>query len=202
MKGVAIVQEKGGVGKTTLCHLLALGAAWNNVPAYLIHTDNRKPVTVDRRPYGYYDARNPSRLVELVDSMIDEEGLCIIDGGGNRPDFDRWIAGCVNLVIIPITPDIESVNIGLVHREKLLRYRAGNVKFLLNCVSNNYWERTRDEREYFRDIPDNRILGRLGKVAAVKRLRENDDGPFATPPTPVNKLARQFFKLVNSELNV
>ena len=26
MKGVAIVQEKGGMGKTTLCHLLALGA--------------------------------------------------------------------------------------------------------------------------------------------------------------------------------
>lgn len=149
MKGVAIVQEKGGVGKSTLCHLLALGAAWNKVPAYLIHTDNRKPVEVNGRPYGYYDGRNPTRLIQLVDSVIEEEGLCIIDGGGNRPDFDRWIASCVNLVIIPITPDIEAVNIGLVHREKMLRYRASNVIFLLNSVSNNYWERTRDEREYF-----------------------------------------------------
>ena len=202
MKGVAIVQEKGGVGKTTLCHLLALGAAWNKVPAYLMHTDNRPPIQVTGRPYGYHDARNPSALVTLIDSIVEEEGLCIIDGGGNRPDFDQWIASCVNLVIVPVTPDIEAVNIALAHRERLVCYGASNVQFLLNTVSNHQRERARDNREYFRHIPDELILGRLGKVAAVKRLREDDKSNFVTPPTPVNNLARKLFRLTNKELQI
>ncbi|WP_221900511.1 hypothetical protein [Bathymodiolus platifrons methanotrophic gill symbiont] len=42
MKGIAIVGTKGGVGKTSIAHLLALGAAWKNTPAYLMHTDDRE----------------------------------------------------------------------------------------------------------------------------------------------------------------
>ena len=102
--------------------------------------------------------------------MIEGEDLCIIDGGGNRPDFDQWIANCVNLVIMPITPDSEAVDIGLAHRERLMCYGACNVKFLLNSLSSNWREKARDEREYFHKIPNDLVLGRLAKVAAVKRL--------------------------------
>ena len=53
MRGVALTQRKGGAGKTVLSHALALGASWHNVPAYLMHTDNREPLKVNGRPYMY-----------------------------------------------------------------------------------------------------------------------------------------------------
>ena len=50
MRGVALTQRKDGSGKTVLSHALALGASWHNVPAYLMHTDNREPLKVNGRP--------------------------------------------------------------------------------------------------------------------------------------------------------
>jgi hypothetical protein len=46
-------------------------------------------------------------------AVVNEDGLCIIDSDGNRPDFDRWIADSVDLVLIPVTPDPEGVVLGL-----------------------------------------------------------------------------------------
>lgn len=53
MKGVAVLSDKGGCGKSTICHLLTLGAAWRGTPAYMFHTDQREPMKVDGRPYAY-----------------------------------------------------------------------------------------------------------------------------------------------------
>lgn len=200
MKGIAIAQEKGGVGKTTLCHLLALGAYWYKQQAYLMHTDNREPITVNGRPYVYHDAREPDRLSKLIDSVINKDGICIVDSGGNRPEFDKWVSQSVDLVVIPVVPDYEAVMLGIRHRENLIRYGAKNVKFLLNGVSSNFNERQRDQREYFDLLFDDDIAGKIGKVAAVKRLRESDSNAFSTPPTNVNNLARKLYKIVNAEL--
>ena len=202
MKGVAIVGEKGGVGKTTLCHLLALGAYWRKEQAYLMHTDNRDPIRVSGRPYGYYDARDPEKLSTLISSALNEDGLCIIDSGGNRPEFDKWVSQSVDLVIIPVIPDSESVLLGLEQMERLKKYGAENVRFLLNSVSSNQNERLRDDREYFNLIKKDQIIGKIGKVAAVKRLRESDKDKFITPPSNVNNLSRKFYKIVNEELNI
>ena len=89
MRGIALTQRKGGSGKTALSHALALGASWHNVPAYLMHTDNREPLKVNGRPYMYYDARKPETLQTLVNAAINTDGLCIIDSAGNRPELKR-----------------------------------------------------------------------------------------------------------------
>jgi len=201
MKGVAIVSTKGGVGKTTLSHLLALGAAWKNIPAYLMHTDDRSPIAVNGRPYAYYDARDPNTLSTLMGAVINEDGLCIIDSGGNRPDFDRWIADSVDLVLIPVTPDPEAVDLALEHMARLSSYGSNNIRFVLNTVSSNKNEKLRDTTEYFNLLPSELIIGEIGRVAAVKRLRETDKAPFVTPPTNVNNLSRKFYSVVSEALH-
>ena len=201
MKGIAIVGTKGGVGKTSLAHLLALGSAWKGKPAYLMHTDDREPIAVNGRPYMYYDARKPETLATLMGAAINNDGMCIIDSGGNRPQFDKWIAECVDLVLMPVIPDPESIAMAIEHMHLLESYGAKNIQFILNMVSSNKREHERDEREYFSKIPSDKIIGKIKKVSAVKRLRESDNEPFKTPPTNVNNLSRALYFTVKPILD-
>ncbi|GIU52459.1 hypothetical protein TUM4438_45250 [Shewanella sairae] len=201
MKGVAIVGKKGGVGKTSLSHLLALGSAWKGTPAYLMHTDDRKPISVNGRPYMFYDARNPQTLTTLISAAINQDGLCVIDSGGNRGEFDMWIAKSVDMVLIPVTPDPESVCIALEHMASLESHGAKNVRFLLNMVSSNKNEKNRDQELYFSKLPTEKVIGEIPKVSAIKRLREEDTNPFLTPPTNVNNASRKLYGIVIKELS-
>lgn len=193
MRGVLITSTKGGVGKTSLCHLLALGAAWKQVPAYVMHTDNRPPMKVNGRPYMYYDARDPKKLSTLMGAALNNDGFCIIDSGGNRAEFDKWLVKSVDLTLIPVSPDPEAAPMALEHMKTLVSYGATNVRFILNMVSSNRYERLRDFKEYFSILPTDKIMGQLAKVSAIKRLRENDTQPFPTPPTNVNSLSKNLY---------
>lgn len=201
MEGVAVVQKRGGAGKTTLCHLLAHGAALYKKQAHLMHTDDRAPISVNGRRYSYYDARQPDDLSSLVKSIINSDGLCIIDSGGNRPEFDKWVSTYVDLVLIPVTPDSEAVNLALEKMDILKAHGATHVKYILNQVSSYKNEMARDQREYFDKIPSDLVLGKLGKVSASKILRDSDRDRFITPPTNVNNLSRKLYRLVRNELS-
>ena len=200
MRGVALTQRKGGSGKTVLSHALALGASWHNIPAYLMHTDNREPLKVNGRPYMYYDAREPKTLQTLIDSAINADGLCIIDSAGNRPEFDKWIAQYVDLVLIPVMPDPEDVKEALVQMDVLESQGAQNVRYLINNYPSGRVERRYVER-YLRQIPLEKAMGWIGSVKALRTLRENDDPTFQTPPTRVNNLSRSLYRQVRDALN-
>jgi hypothetical protein len=200
MKGVAIAGHRGGSGKTSIAHSIALGAAWNGVPAYLFHTDKREPIITTNRPYQYYDARDHSVLIKLVDAAMSKQGLCIIDGGGNRPEFDKWVAKSVDLTIIPICPDPEDVIVGLEHKKRLLDAGATNVKFLINKYPGSKVERNYVNKNYLCKIPKTEIIGTLPLVGAIRQLRSSDTGEFERPPSRVNNFSRQVYQMVSKEL--
>lgn len=198
MKGIAVLSDKGGVGKSTLCHLLAIGAAWKSVPAYLFHTDNREPMVVDGRPYAYIDARELERLSTVMGSLINNDGYCIIDGGGNRPEFDKWIAEAVDLVLIPVTADEEAVNLARGMMNRLEGQGIHHARYVLNMVSPNEKERKYDSQRFFAVLKPEKIVGQIKRVSGVKRLRMSDESvPFPTPPTNVNNLSRHLHRLVD-----
>ena len=199
MKGVAIVGRKGGTGKTSIAHLLALGAAWRDVPAYLVHTDDREPITVIDRPYSYYDGRDPTELERLTEVASQHEGIFVLDGGGNRPDFDAWIAASMDLVLLPVCPDPEDVSLGLEHMATLEERGATNVRFVVNK-----WPSSQHERAYVRRwlhrLPFEKVVAALPETKAVRILRESDDAPFQTPPARVNNLSRSIYHLIGYNL--
>ena len=201
MKGIAIISPKGGVGKSTLCHLLAIGSAWRNIPSYVFHTDDREPMKVDGRPYAYIDGRDVERLSTVMGSLVNNDGLCIIDGGGNRPEFDKWIAEAVDLVLIPVIADEEAVKLAIETMKKLEREGVKHARYILNMVSSNKNERLYDFKEFFDDLEQSKIAGQLNKVSTVKRLRISDEkSPFPTPPTNVNNLSRTLHRIVDNTL--
>ena len=200
MKGVAFAGKKGGTGKTALAHALALGAAWQGAPAYFMHTDDREPLRVNGRPYAYYDARDPKTLETLSNTALNNDGLFIIDSGGNRPEFDQWITKAMDLVIIPFMPDPEVVKTNLDHMKRLEEEGARNVRALINAYPSN-----RNERDYvaqfLADIPTDKIIGYVAKTEAIRTLRMDDDPNFKTPVTRVNNLSRGLYFTVMEALN-
>lgn len=202
MKGIAVLSDKGGVGKSTLCHLLALGAAgWRGVPAYFCHTDNREPMKVEGRPYAYIDARDHQTLATIMESLINSDGFTIIDGGGNRPEFDQWIAEAVDLVLIPVTADQEAVELAKATMQRLEKLGVTHARYILNMVSPNEKQRNFDFSHFFNGLEKEKIIGQVKTVAAVKRLRMSDENEaFPTPPANVNNLSRHLHRVVSDAL--
>lgn len=201
MKGIAVITSKGGVGKSTICHLLAVGAAWRNVPAYVFHTDDREPMKVDGRPYAYIDGRELERLSSVMGSLMNNDGFCIIDGGGNRPEFDKWIADAVDLVLIPVTADEEAVDLAIETMETMEKAGVKHARYLLNMTSTNRYSRLYDFENFFSKLDSQKIAGDLKRVDAVKRLRISDEKtPFPTPPSNVNNLSRALHRIVSDAI--
>ncbi len=202
MKGVAIITNKGGVGKTTLCHLLAVGAIWRNVPAYLFHTDNREPMTVEGRPYAYIDGRDPNTLETMIGGLLNNDGVCVVDGGGNRPKVDLWLAMNMDLVLIPVMADTESVNLAMETMARIEGKGIKNARYILNMVSTNEKGRLFDYTHFFNRLEVDKIAGAIKRMDAVKRLSMPDtEKPFPTPPSNVNNLARTMWRIVDNALD-
>ena len=202
MRGVAIITNKGGVGKTTLCHLLAIGAVWRNVPAYMFHTDNREPMATEKRPYAYIDGRDPDKLSTVISSLLDSDGVIVVDGGGNRPEIDTWLAEHMDLVLIPVMADTESVNLAIETMERLEGQGMTNARYILNMVSPNEKARLYDFEHFFNRLDASKIAGQVKRMDAVKRLSMPDSAekPFQTPPSNVNNLSRTLWQIVDETL--
>lgn len=105
--------QKGGTTKTTTAHLLALGAILRRQPAAYVLTDPHRRVKDEGRPYGVLDGRNSNVLEQiLISSQHTKNGWLIVDGGGNRPAFDKAMAEQAHLTVLPFRAseeDLEAV---------------------------------------------------------------------------------------------
>ncbi|MEH6471317.1 MAG: hypothetical protein V7752_08705 [Halopseudomonas sp.] len=196
MKSAAFITKKGGAGKTTLAHLLCLGAAWRGVSAHMLHTDDREPIEANGRPYDLYDARGEDDLIYVYNKLQEaDSGILAVDGGGNRPEFDKWIAETVDLVVIPTGLDPEDIKVALDHYENLSHYND-NVRFIINRYPGTVG---RYDLELLSQLPEELVIGRLGAVKATRSLRDDDpEHGFQTPPTNVNNLARKLYTITES----
>jgi len=111
MKSVAILGEKGGTTKTASSHLLCLGAYLCGIPAAYVLTDPKRKVRGEGRPYAVLDGRLPEQLALILESARSNlNGWLVIDGGGNRPDFDLEVSRHVGLTIIPFRASEEDID--------------------------------------------------------------------------------------------
>lgn len=160
----------------------------------MVHTDQRPPIK-SKRPYEYVDASgNYSQVSSLVKSREDRDGLMVIDGAGNRPHLDIWLARTVDMALIPVTNSPEDVRCALAD---LTRIGDPRVYVLINKWPSNSLVRLVMQR-YIETLPGPRIAGRLQEVGAVRNFLE--DAAWRTPATKVGNLARHFYRLVQGAL--
>jgi hypothetical protein len=111
VKSIAVLGGKGGTTKTASSHLICLGAYLHGVPAAYALTDPMRKVRGEGRPYAVLDGRLPEQLALILDSSRSNlNGWLVIDGGGNRPDFDIEVSKHVHLTVIPFRASEEDID--------------------------------------------------------------------------------------------
>lgn len=93
---IVFANQKGGVGKSTLCMLFANYLAWRRKDVCIIDTDLQKSIMMQRRkdqgvfagqeePYNVqeFDIDDPERVAQLMESAAQVEGYVLFDSPGN-----------------------------------------------------------------------------------------------------------------------
>lgn len=108
------VGGKGGSSKTTTSHCIAGGVRDFGGHGVYVLTDDRMLLNNEEshRWYDVVDGRSESDLREWVGraKAMPDNGILVIDGaGGSDERVMQWIASISDIVLIPMTPDEESV---------------------------------------------------------------------------------------------
>lgn len=93
---VIFANQKGGVGKSTLCILFANYLAWKKQDVCIIDTDLQKTISMQRKkdmeiyedveePYTVqgFDVSDPDTMQQLMESASETEGYVLFDSPGN-----------------------------------------------------------------------------------------------------------------------
>ena len=93
---IVFANQKGGVGKSTLCMLFANYLAWKKQDVCIIDTDLQKTLMMQRKkdreiyddmeePYTVqdFDVQDPELMQQLMESASQTEGFVLFDSPGN-----------------------------------------------------------------------------------------------------------------------
>lgn len=186
--------SKGGGGKTSTAHLACLGAHLRNEAAVYVLTDPTRKVRGSGRPYGVVDGRLPAGLANvLVQSRNTQNGWTMIDGGGNRPDFDQQIAGQVNLSILPFRPSEEDLDTVADDLRSLPNSLAWPAAWPTNPKAQKAAQFLVDSLT--RAFPGRVVLPPIDFVNSVNDLLGAE---LYSPSTPVRSLAKRVFATIQT----
>lgn len=184
--------QKGGTTKTTTAHLMCLGSILRGQPAAYVLTDPHRTLKPEGRPYGVMDGRDAETLARIIAASGDtKNGWLVIDGGGNRPDFDRAIAAQAQLTILPFRcseEDLETVS-------KDLSAIPNSVALPSAWPTNKH---AQEAAQKFIDALDEVFPGRVIKtpIYFVNSALELLGNSLDSPSTPVRNAARRAFTIL------
>jgi hypothetical protein len=120
--------QKGGTTKTCTAHLICLGAVLCKQPAAYVLTDPKRELKSEGRPYGVLDGRKTDDLAKIIAANHNSlNGWLVIDGGGNRPEFDKAMAEEADLCLLPFRDseeDLEAIRKDLMAISKAFAWPA------------------------------------------------------------------------------
>lgn len=195
---VYIGGQKGGTTKSTVGHLICLGAILRKQPAAYVLTDPHRELKAAGRPYSVLDGRATKDLAKIIGvSHSTDVGWWIIDGGGNRPAFDATMAEEVNLVLLPFRDseeDLEAVTCDLKAYPKALAWPSA-------------WPTNKHAQHTAQPLID--VLARVfpGRVIPtplyfVNSAKELLSASLDNPSTPTRNAARRAFDIMADCFNI
>ena len=191
-KFVYIGGKKGGTTKTTSSHLLCLGAILRGEPAAYVLTDPTRQIKAEGRPYGVLDGRDPRRLAQIIEASRDtRNGWLIVDGGGNRPEFDSELTKAADLCLLPFRASEEDLD--TVSND--LSMLPGSMAWPSAWPTNRHAEHA---AQFYIEGLERAFAGRVIRtpIAFVNSVAELLGASLDSPSTPVRNAARKAFDVL------
>lgn len=189
--------QKGGTTKTTTAHLMSLGAILRKQPAAYVLTDPHRLVKAEGRPYGVLDGRDATVLAQILTaSQSTKNGWLVVDGGGNRPAFDKEMARTSHLTLLPFRAseeDLEAVALDMAAMPKAIA--------LPSAWSTNKHAQASAQR--YIDALSTAFPGRVLARPAwfVNAAAELLGATLDSPSTAVRNAARHSFDILTAAFN-
>lgn len=184
---------KGGTTKTTTSHLLCLGASLNRQPAAYVLTDPQREIKAEGRPYAVFDGRDPVKLAQIIQaSRNTPTGWLVIDGGGNRPQFDIELANESNLCLLPFRASEEDLDAVAKDLQRLPTALAWPAAWSTNLLAQS-------AAQFFIDGLAKAFPTRVIEkpIYFVNSAAELLGATLDSPSTPVRNAARRAFDIVS-----
>jgi hypothetical protein len=198
---ISIIGNKGGTGKTTLSHMLAHGLGLFGLQAVAMLTDaDRDKLSKRNRGYLPFDARAPEDLHKAAAKLAAvDDWIGVVDGGGNRPEMDRQLAGMASLVLLPFRDSHEDIR---TVRRDLERFP--NAYALPSQWPTNRWAEGAAQRSVNALLGDyqHRILAPVYALSASKLFLQHElpAGLPAQVNNACREIAIQAMELVGVEI--
>lgn len=209
-RGVAIVSLQNGVGKTALSHFLALGSSiddmeMNSFKTNVIHTDNSDLLQIQHRPYLYCDGRTDEAFGEAVQTISRYGGLYVIDCEADHFEFNKSLINYVDLFIIPILYDVDSVRAGMEAYDQLAAAGAKTIRLVANMADTNPKIEYEKAVQYFSKTihVKNKYLymGKISSSSEIAGLGYNDNERFINPSEETMRQAQGFYGFIDIYIN-
>lgn len=118
-RSISVLGTKGGVGKTTISHLLAQGLARFGIRTIMMttdHTAGRKVLSDAKRRYNTFNAQTTLQMQYGFNAFANIEvgsgnAVMLIDGGGNRIETDNVIAKYSDIILLPFRDSEEDIRV-------------------------------------------------------------------------------------------
>jgi chromosome partitioning protein len=138
MKTIALISQKGGVGKTTLAINLAAAAQGDGLQAVIADTDPQQSTyewyrgRKEQHPLPYVAQVFPENIGDVIDkSERNGAGLLVVDTSPNSTEDSLAIADRVDLLIVPCAPSFIDLR-ALKRTEKIIRLSGKPAFAVLN----------------------------------------------------------------------
>ena len=168
---IVFANQKGGVGKSTLCMLFANYLAWKKQDVCIIDTDLQKTIMMQRKkdreiyddmeePYTVqdFDVQDPELMQQLMESASQTEGFVLFDSPGNVSEDG----------LVPMFTGADFIICPYEYEEKTLD-STGTFIQVINALGQTTPEMT--ARLFF--VP-NRIDVRIGTADELRMWKQTD----------------------------
>ncbi len=168
---IVFANQKGGVGKSTLCILFANYLAWKKQDVCIIDTDLQKTISMQRKkdmdiyegveePYTVqdFDVQDPDTMQQLMDSASETEGFVLFDSPGNVSEDG----------LVPMFTSADYIVCPYEYEEKTL----DSTGMFIQVV--NALRQTTPEMEAHLFFIPNRIDVRIGTADELKMWKQTD----------------------------
>ena len=156
---IACMNQKGGVGKSTLARLVAVTAVKSGANVLLADLDSKQSTCLVWHRNRENNKQSPAIDVRSFDSHadavaaaeIDEKDLLVLDTKGFTDDVSLEIARLANLVILPSGTSEDDRHTSVITLNNLVKYGIEKRKLITVLISGSSEANVEDTFLYFSD---------------------------------------------------